>query len=152
MDHFIQYLIYFVIIVSFLNSIFGKKKKQETKPVPQERAPEPLSREIDYSNSGTSFGGEDNFAMMKEIENLFKKDAAVKTAPPVKIEPMATADVEVKSNLTEERAKEFERQLSIKGYNSDWFSKDIKTKLHNPESLKDYVIISEILGKPKAFQ
>jgi hypothetical protein len=152
MDHFIQYLIYFVIIVSFLNSIFGKKKKLETKPVPEEPAPEPTGREADYSSSGSSFGGEDNFAMMKEIENLFKKDTTIKRVPSLNIEPVVTADVEVKRDLTEERAKEFERQLSIKGYNSDWFSKDIKTKLRNPESLKDYVIISEILGKPKAFQ
>jgi hypothetical protein len=81
---------------------------------------------------------------MKEIENLFKKDMA--------IEPVAITEEEVKRDYTEERAKEFERQLNKKEYNSDWFSKNITNKLQNPESLKDYIIISEILGKPKAFE
>jgi hypothetical protein len=152
MDTFIQYLFYFIIIAAFLNSIFGKKKKEETKPVPQEPAPEPLSRETDYSGSGSSVGGEDNFAIMKEIENLFKKDMPVETAPPVNIEPVEMAEIEVKRDYTEERAKEFERQLSIRAYDSSWFSKNIRVKLRNPESLKDYIIISEILGKPKAFE
>ena len=99
MDNFIQYVFYLIIIIAFLNSIFGKKKKVETKQVPQEPAPQPNKR--DY---------------------------------------------------TEERAKEFEKQLNKREYSSDWFNKSIKNKLQVPESLKDYIIISEILGKPKAFE
>jgi hypothetical protein len=144
MDNFIQYLFYFIIIVAFLNSIFRKKKKIETRQVPQEQAPQSYDRETDYTQAGSLDAGEDNFAIMKEIENLFKKDMA--------IEPVAITEEEVKRDYTEERAKEFERQLNKKEYNSDWFSKNITNKLQNPESLKDYIIISEILGKPKAFE
>ena len=144
MDNFIQYLFYFIIIIAFLNSIFRKKKKIETRQVPQEQAPQSYDRETDYTQAGSLDAGEDNFAIMKEIENLFKKDMA--------IEPVAITEEEVKRDYTEERAKEFERQLNKKEYNSDWFSKNITNKLQNPESLKDYIIISEILGKPKAFE
>ena len=70
----------------------------------------------------------------------------------VKIEPIALTETEVKSDFTEERAKEFEKQLNKSEYSSDWFNKNIRNKLKTPESLKDYIIISEILGKPKAFE
>jgi hypothetical protein len=151
MDNFIQYLFYFIIIAAFLNSIFGKKKKAETKPVPQEPAPQSYSRETDYTQAESLGTGEDNFAIMKEIENLFKKDMPTKPSTSVKIEPGEIIETEVKRDYTEERAKEFEKQLHKSEYSSDWFNKSIRNKLKTPESLKDYVIISEILGKPKAF-
>ena len=151
MDNFIQYVFYLIIIIAFLNSILGKKKKAETKPVPQEPVPEPYSKEPDYSSSGSSFGGEDNFAMMKEIENLFKKDMPAEDSS-IKTETVEVNEAEVKKDYTEERAKEFEKQLNKREYSSDWFNKSVRNKLQNPQSLKDYIIISEILGKPKAFE
>lgn len=152
MDNFIQYLFYFIIIAAFLNSIFGKKKKIETKQVPQEPAPQSYSRETDYSQAGSLGLGEDNFTIMKEIENLFKKDMPSEASPSVKIKPAEITETGVKRDYTEERAREFEKQLNKKEYSSDWFNKNIRTKLRNPESLKDYIIISEILEKPKAFE
>lgn len=151
MDNFIQYVFYLIIIIAFLNSILGKKKKTETKPVPQEPVPEPYSREAVYSNPGSFEGGEDNFAIMKEIENLFKKDMPAEDSS-IKTETVEVNEAEVKKDYTEERAKEFEKQLNKREYTSDWFSKSITNKLQVPESLKDYIIISEILGKPKAFE
>jgi hypothetical protein len=152
MDNFIQYLFYFIIIAAFLNSIFGKKKKTETKPVPNEPAPQSYSRETDYTQAESLGAGEDNFAIMKEIENLFKKDMPVNSSSSVKIEPIEITETEVKRDFTKERAKEFEKQLNKREYSSDWFNKSIRNKLKTPESLKDYIIISEILGKPKAFE
>jgi hypothetical protein len=152
MDNFIQYLFYFIIIAAFLNSIFGKKKKVETKQVPQEPAPLLYRRETDYSEAGSLELGEDNFAITKEIENLFKKDMPTISSATIKFKPLETVETEVKRDYTEERAKEFEKQLNKKEYSSDWFNKNIRNKLQTPESLKDYIIISEILGKPKAFE
>jgi hypothetical protein len=149
MDNFIQYLFYFIIIAAFLNSIFGKKKKAGTKPVPPEPLPQSNSRGNEYQAEAM---GEDNFDITNEIEKLFKKDLPAKPTAPIKIEPVDTRDAEVKRDFTEERAKEFEKQLNKKEYNSDWFNKNIRAKLKSPESLKDYIIISEILGKPKAFE
>ncbi|MDR3668777.1 MAG: hypothetical protein P4L35_18215 [Ignavibacteriaceae bacterium] len=149
MDNFIQYLFYFIIIAAFLNSIFGKKKKAGNKPVPQEPLPQTYNRDNDKQ---TESFGEDNFDITKEIENLFKKEIPVKSSAPIKIENVTTPETEVKRDLTEERAKEFEKQLNKREYSSDWFNKSIRIKLQKPESLKDYIIISEILGKPKAFE
>jgi hypothetical protein len=152
MDNFIQYLFYFIIIAAFLNSIFGKKKKTETKPVPQESAPQSYDRGNDYQQADSLGAGEDNFAITKEIENLFKKDMPAKSSSSVKTEPVEITATEVKRDYTEERATEFEKQLNKREYSSDWFNKSIRNKLKTPESLKDYIIILEILGKPKAFE
>jgi hypothetical protein len=152
MDNFIQYLFYFIIIAAFLNSIFGKKKKTETKSVPQEPASQSYDRGNDYQQAESLGAGEDNFAITKEIENLFKKDMPAKSSSSVKTEPVEITATEVKRDYTEERAKEFEKQLNKREYSSDWFNKSIRNKLKTPESLKDYIIISEILGKPKAFE
>jgi hypothetical protein len=148
MDNFIQYLFYFIIIAAFLNSIFGKKKKGGAKPVPQEPLPPSHSRGNEYQAESL---GEDNFDITNEIEKLFKKDLPKPTVP-IRIEPVEKREAEVKRDYTEERAKEFEKQLNKKEYSSDWFNKNIRNKLQTPESLKDYIIISEILGKPKAFE
>ena len=152
MDTFIQYLFYFIIIAAFLNSIFGKKKKPGTRQVPQEPAPQSYDKGNEYKQTESLEAGEDNFAIMQEIENLFKKDLPAKSPSPVSSEPVGATITEVKRDYTEERAKEFEKQLNKREYSSDWFNKSIRNKLQNPESLKDYIIISEILGKPKAFE
>jgi hypothetical protein len=152
MDNFIQYLFYFIIIAAFLNSIFGKKKKIETKPVPLEPASQSYNRGNDYQQTESLGAGEDNFAITKEIENLFKKDMPAKSSSSVKTEPVEITATEIKRDYTEERAKEFEKQLNKREYSSDWFIKNIRNKLKTPETLKDYIIISEILGKPKAFE
>src|ERR1035437_6660759 len=80
MDNFIQYLFYFIIIAAFLNSIFGKKKKTETKPVLQEPPSQSYDRGNDYQQAESLRAGEDNFAITKEIENLFKKDMPAKSS------------------------------------------------------------------------
>jgi len=150
MDNFIQYLFYFIIIVAFLNSIFGKKA--ETRKAPEEPATLQYGREIESTKAESWNEGEDNFAITKEIEKLFRKDIPEELSKSVKIEPIKIIETEVKKDYTEERAKEFEKQLNKRQYSSDWFNKNIRNKLQNPESLKDYIIISEILGKPKAFE
>jgi hypothetical protein len=152
MDTFIQYLFYFIIIAAFLNSIFGKKKKTETSQVPPEPASQSYDRENEYKQTESLEAGEDNFEIMQEIENLFKKDLPAKSSSPINPEPIKVNDNETKRDYTEERAKEFEKQLNKREYSSDWFNKSIRNKLQTPESLKDYIIISEILGKPKAFE
>jgi hypothetical protein len=151
MDNFIQYLFYFIIIAAFLNSIFGKKKKVETRRVPQ---PEPDSFGSDTIDSRTGNSGktDEDYAILNEIENLFKKEmpgeptAAVKTEEAKIVEPISNM------SYIEERAKEFEKQVNKRKDDSDRFRMNIRNKLQNPESLKDYIIISEILGKPKAFE
>jgi hypothetical protein len=52
----------------------------------------------------------------------------------------------------EEQAAKFEKQLKKKKTAASEISKKIRSKLQNPASLKDYIVISEIMAKPKAFR
>jgi hypothetical protein len=53
---------------------------------------------------------------------------------------------------TEQQAAKFEKYLKRKETAASEISKKIKERLRNPASLKDYVIIAEIMGKPKSFK
>ena len=50
----------------------------------------------------------------------------------------------------EEQASKFEEHLKKKKTAASKISKEIRTRLKDPSSLKDYVIISEIMGRPKS--
>jgi hypothetical protein len=158
MDSFIQFLFYFIIIIAFLNSVFGKKKRPVGNPPPKEQVPESYEPQTDYSSAQTSPQEESNFEISQEIESLFRKEippdtaTPVVTAPAVEIQELVAAVPDDNQAYIDERAKEFEKQLNSREYSSDWFNKNIRNKLQNPQSLKDYIIISEILGKPKAFE
>lgn len=53
---------------------------------------------------------------------------------------------------TEEQAVRFEKYLKKKQTAASEISKKIRSKLTDPASLKDYIVIAEIMGKPKAFR
>jgi hypothetical protein len=53
---------------------------------------------------------------------------------------------------TEEQAVKFEKYLKKRQTAASEISKKIRSKLINPASLKDYIVISEIMAKPKAFR
>ncbi len=50
----------------------------------------------------------------------------------------------------EEQASKFEEHLQKKETAASEISKKIRTRLKDPSSLKDYIIILEIMGKPKS--
>ena len=52
----------------------------------------------------------------------------------------------------EEQAAKFEERLQKKKTAASEISKKIRTRLNDPASLKDYIIISEIMGKPKSLR
>ncbi len=52
----------------------------------------------------------------------------------------------------EEQASKFEEHLQKKETAASEISKKIRTRLKDPSSLKDYIIISEIMGKPKSLR
>ena len=52
----------------------------------------------------------------------------------------------------EEQASKFEEYLQKKETAASEISKEIRTRLNDPASLKDYIIISEIMGKPKSLR
>jgi hypothetical protein len=152
MDNFIQYLFYFIIIAAFLNSIFGKKKKVETRRVPQQQEPDSFGSDTIESRTSNTGNTDEDYTILNEIENLFKKEMPVEPTPVVKVEEAKIVEPISNMSYIEERAKEFEKQVNKRKDDSDMFRMNIRNKLQNPESLKDYIIISEILGKPKAFE
>ncbi len=50
----------------------------------------------------------------------------------------------------ENKAKKFEEMMNKKSEPIGIFKHTIKEKLNHPETLKDYILMSEIIGKPKA--
>ncbi len=52
----------------------------------------------------------------------------------------------------ENKAKKFEEMMNKKSEPIGIFKHTIKEKLNHPETLKDYILISEIIGKPKAMR
>jgi hypothetical protein len=122
----------------------------------------------------------DDYTIQREIEKMFGKVAAPEAtsvpkpvptylekqrspelpAPAVQaptVDPAYT--VSTLSGYSEEIKKEMagvilhvpDNKLSD-DESSRRFRESVKLKLRNPESLKEYIIISEILGKPKAFE
>src|SRR3989304_2618315 len=130
MDDYFQYLIYLFIIISFLSSIFRKKDKPQSKP--GEPTPNPPVK----PKRSTS---QEDYDILKEIENMFKTQSPQAEAKPEKI------SIEGRKHETDSKNLMKKRQVVDA-------SKTLKQKFKRPSTLKEYVIISEILGKPKAFQ
>jgi len=184
MDNIFEILIYLFIIVSFLSSLFRKKKKphtgrqeQNVKPTPEPKPPQRTLQQEEYD-------------ILKEIEKMFKTDIPVPEKEKVETfegkeiesEHIKTEDwqrpteLEHKATLSEHtteiwegkrrkadesrkainekiirQAEMFEKHLKKKGSTTD-IKKNIRQRFKEPASLKEFIIFSEIIGKPKALQ
>jgi hypothetical protein len=204
MDDFVQILIYLIIIISFLSSLFKKKGKEPSRPVPQ-RKPESHLPE-NYETAAKS--GEEESDIFREISDLFKTEF-----PPAPETSKRKTTIEQRSDniptgsehTTEEykrtesehvsyerekspaehsptysehdldlswhrptdwakkkkpqldaslekRADSFKKLLEKKSIDTNIYSKRIRNTLKNPQSLKEYIIISEIIGRPKTLK
>lgn len=193
MDNFFEILIYLFIIVTFLSSIFKKKKPVPKKPearVPQQREEVDISYSPEQEMQPTSVksSSSDEYDILKELEQFFKvgepqQKPAPKPQPkipPTRVEQKkktvedswrTRTDSEHKyediwekksrdvaqrqkdvDSLTSRQAAKFEEMLNVKKVYSTAFERNIKKRLKHPSSLKEYIVISEILGKPKALK
>ncbi len=193
MDNFFEILIYLFIIVTFLSSIFKKKKPVPKKPearVPQQREEVDMSYSPEQEMQPTSVksSSSDEYDILKELEQFFKvgepqQKPAPKPQPkipPTRVEQKkktvedswrTKTDSEHKyediwekksrdvaqrqkdvDSLTSRQAAKFEEMLNVKKVYSTAFERNIKKRLKHPSSLKEYIVISEILGKPKALK
>lgn len=193
MDNFFEILIYLFIIVTFLSSIFKKKKPVSKKPearVPQQREEVDISYSPEQEMQPTSVksSSSDEYDILKELEQFFKvgepqQKPAPKPQPkipPTRVEQKkktvedswrTRTDSEHKyediwekksrdvaqrqkdvDSLTSRQAAKFEEMLNVKKVYSTAFERNIKKRLKHPSSLKEYIVISEILGKPKALK
>jgi len=202
MDDLFQYLIWGIIIFSFLSSFFKKKEPPKQSPLPKVKPPASVSypKQSDADKVVVS-QKQDEYDILRELENLFKGE--IKTPVPQKqkqvdpyddyesneikykdldlvIDPRMQRTVEDKNPIgsretydnknvsrrpitgkqtqpkiinpkIEEQAKEFERVLAGPKQQRTTVT-EFNRKLKNPRTVREYILFSEILGKPKALR
>ena len=212
MDDLFQIIIYGIIIISFLSSFF-KKKEPPKPPVPGTKPKDSVSYKSQSGSTGSTYTqqNQDEYDILKEIENLFKGE--VNTPAPPKQNKPAMEDyyrdheikdrnlekvederyyrdvqklppieerlsLEEKTNLetrvnlerktaieqlsyskprpkidskTEKNAEKFQMILSALEKRSTKQNQFVR-KIKNPVTVREYILFSEILGKPKALR
>ena len=184
MDNFFEILIYAIIIISFLSSIFKKRKQQQQKPpAPQPQPEEQYQAEVSVPQTRTK----EDYDILKELEVFFKvgteptkQEIPVPQELPKKItqieertrreswqartesehlvEDWEGKKAEVKKRMAlvdssvEKKAAMFEESLARKEVIYGGIAMTVKSKIANPFTLKEYIIFSEILSKPKALR
>ena len=192
MDNIFEYLIYGFIIISFINSLFKKKKPVPKKPPDQTSHPRIDLTEKKFTDIPPSQKAkQEEYDILKEIEGFFNVGQPQKSESKVhndnevyegavnreKFVPVPeksfhtkttsehsfTNPWELKRKELEEKKKKispkiekqasaYEESLIRKESAAAGISRDINKRLKNPSTLKEYVIISEIIGKPKALK
>ena len=200
MDDLFQYLIYGILIFSFLSSFFKKKQPPKQSPLPKVKQRDSVSysdQRIKTDNVDVS-QKQDEYDILQELENLFKGNANIpKQSNPApqqsrdyieheirnenldkvsdirmqqKIEERRASDLKIKADRRtpleqnkwerkkskvdpkiEASAKEFEKVLAGPRKQRAAIT-DFNRKLKNPSTVREYILFSEILGKPKALR
>ncbi|MBK7630607.1 MAG: hypothetical protein IPJ23_07890 [Ignavibacteriales bacterium] len=201
MDDLFQYLIYGILIFSFLSSFFKKKGPTKQNPLPRERETDSIS----YQQKSTSLNSDvavkknEEYDILRELENMFKGNLKIPDQPkPKQVESSdiyssseikdmdldlivdkrmqrsvqdqkpvgsrktydrntsykyipATKQVSKVDSKIEEGAKEFESVLASSRIRKAAIT-EFNRKLKNPRTVREYILFSEILGKPKALR
>lgn len=201
MDDLFQYLIWGLIIFSFLSSFLKKKEppKQKTS-LPKTKPPESVysSNQQSEIDGVTTPQKQEEYDILQELEKLFKGEMNIpqQKAPQTqqsrdylnreigdknldeasdkrmqqRIDERRASDVEImadkrtlaeqnkwqrkKNNIDpkiEASAKEFERVLEKPRMQRQAIT-EFNRKLKNPRTVREYILFSEILGKPKALR
>jgi hypothetical protein len=173
-----EVLLYIFIIYAILSSLFRKKKKPESPPqqMPDEkevRTPTvktSAGQEYDILKEIESFfkipGEEPRHKKAEPASDYFR---STEWHPEAQSEPKHTPARQKVESWEEKRkrmedgyrkkvddkilrqAELFEKNLAVKHSYAVDIKKIISNKFKDPASLKEYIVISEILGKPKAF-
>ncbi|WP_337864504.1 hypothetical protein [Ignavibacterium sp.] len=182
MDNFFEILIYLIIIISFLSSFFKKKEPQKkpgsSLPLPESKTKDysetsveskpvesyDILKEIENifkegmgvpvpkpqpENQKVPQEKEDEKYQQVFEKNYDREDIRLVTA-----ESRALKSREDAKKLDEKILREAEVFEELLNYHSEITKRrhPIVDKLHNPQSLKEFVLISEILGKPVAYK
>lgn len=205
MDDIFSYIIYAIIIISFLSSFLKKKEPVKQSPLPKNDESRNKLESSGYTSANDpnrSQGKGDSFDILKELEKVFNSD--FKIPEPQKPQPTdpyddyrstAIKDKDLSQTIDPRLQREVEdykpigyrptldsRQQTdtrrISSLSSTKQATDSKTaleeldksillaeqkskkqisrnfaiKLKSPATLKEYILFSEILGKPKALR
>ncbi len=90
MDDLFQYLIYGILIFSFLSSFFKKKGPPKQNPLPREQETDSIS----YQEKSTSLNSDvavkknEEYDILRELENMFKGNLKIPDQPrPKQVDP-----------------------------------------------------------------
>jgi hypothetical protein len=164
MDNLFEILIYVIIIISFLSSIF--KKKQQ----PQKKLPQQQPHQEDYYQTEQPEVSAHQTARKVPVpqqpaesvptleEHTKSEDWKTQTESEHYVDQWERKKTEVKKIISsvdasiEKKAALFEESLDRKESVYSSIVLSVKSKMKNPSTLKEYIIFSEILGKPKALR
>lgn len=174
MDNILDYLIIGFFIISFLTSIFKKKKVKTNSPksvmgtsvrsqqrVP-EREPKAKSPFEDFFKSiNEELANAKKEVSRSEVDEYYEQ--AMQNSDETEIKSQNAIQQTKPASLIQETVRtKKEETVSIKSYNDliefskaqheSKKAKDIKKSLSKTDSIRDFIIINEILGKPKALQ
>lgn len=174
MDSIVDYLIVLFFIISFLSSVFKKKKKQIAKADKAQLRPvvEEKNQDIQKANLGTQKSSsatkssfEDMLKTMLQVpepveeqksevdayyEEAMKQSLIMKT----KKEPLIPASEEPpRKDKTINKSNTYaEAMREVKNKHTSQKAMKISNSLSNMDTIKNYIVMNEILGKPIALR
>jgi hypothetical protein len=182
MDNFFEILIYLIIIISFLSSFFKKKEPEKktggASPFPKDETSDYEETKIETKQSenydilkeienifNENMGiplpepQQENKTVLKQTKNenfqkVLDKNYDKEDIRRESAESRAKRSRDEYKKMDENTLKQaeiFEELLRSKSENRKT-KHPIIEKLHNPQTLKEYILISEILGKPVAYK
>lgn len=146
----ILYILIFVII-SLLSAMKDKKKKKEKKQ--KQQAPKPATTPKPVASKPEPVKPKKEKSPLELLEEMFndmEKEPEPVYTPPVfeekpKPEPVVVQKQSPEIDLPKKKSYIRKSENSI-------YKNRIREKLKNPDTIKDLIVTSEILGKPKALQ
>jgi hypothetical protein len=177
MDNFFDILIGLVIIYSFLSPLFKKKKGAQSSSLDQIKNKKPNEKFIRPNQQSVQTEPKQQvssvFDMFQEFESLLDENKTrqsehmvdilehkqTETAMDVFNEHSPTLSEHTSRVNVKKEVKPLENLKNVKELNllpiiekQNLAILNIRSKLRNPHSIKEMILISEILGKPKAFR
>ena len=166
MDNFFQLLIFLFIIYTVINSLFGKKKPQRPpQNIPQRRsggddctAP-PSSKDattdilqdlfgFKIPKTGGDYGEGGSYGNLeRETQGAESQSSSAPVMPDIDYDKLPSLESAQVATTSEDLHKVYEIKTASASRTTE-----IKEKIRDPRSIKDLIIISEILNKPKALR
>lgn len=167
MDNVVDYLIVLFFIISFLSSVFKKKKKQAQKDVVVQNKPivrRENSKKVIEQKTTTSKKSafEEIFKAILEVPQPVENpksevdayfEEAIKNSEMIEAGINQDAPELKKVHPLERKANTYTDAIKdIKYQHSSRKANKIKERLKNNTTIKEYIIINEVLGKPIALR
>lgn len=169
MDNIVDYLVVGFFIISFLSSIFKKKKpKNSSADIEGPAQKSKLERSRKAKNPFDEFFNQIEKKVIEATEtNEVNNQSEVDEYYQAALKNSEEAEVNIKSRefkepIPLESLPKTENVIAIKSYadsvklnktrHENKKANELKKKLRTTSSIRDYILLNEILGKPKALQ